>query len=57
MEINDKNSDNDNENEEIRRKACDKIREKHEKFKISLKKLKEEFQKKNENKDLIKSMM
>lgn len=57
MEINDKIVDNYNDEEDIKRKACDKIREKHEKLRTTLKKLKEEFKRKNENKDLMKSMM
>ncbi len=47
----------EDEDEEIKKKPCEKIREKNEKCKATLKKIKEEFQKKNENKDTIKSMM
>ena len=45
------------EDDEIKKKTCEKIREKHEKFKASLKRIKEEFKKKNDNKDMLKSMM
>lgn len=42
--------------EEIKRKTCENIKEKYEKFKLTLKQIKEEFKKKPENKDMILSM-
>lgn len=53
----DKNIENIDDDEEIKRKDCEKSRERLEKLKYSLKKIKEEFQKKADNRDLILSMM
>jgi len=45
------------DDDEIKKKTCEKIREKVDKCKTFLKRIKEEFRKKNENKDDIQSMM
>ena len=45
------------DDDEIKKKTCEKIRERVEKSKTFLKKIKDEFKKKSENKDDIQSML